>query len=472
MAATSPISDPFQTAAVSRWRWGTVAIALLLTVGAVAADWFTGPEVAFSIVYLLPVGFVTWMEGRWPGLFMAGCCGGLWLAVDLLTNESYSEPWIPYWNGLVRATLFSIVSLLAAEVMDRKRAEAALKHQRQILQSILDSMREGVIVANHDGELLVSNPAADSLLDIEQAEPRPRNTAALLRASRLGGDSAAILTRALAGELVPEAEVRVAAPSGREHWLRVHGRPWLDPDGRNHGSMVVLSDITARRMLERQIAEVSDREQRRLGEDLHDGLCQQLVSLTFAARMLADALQARDLPSARDAVRIAELLEDALAQAKDVARGLHLVPLESGGLAAALEELAARVRTQARIECTFTDRTHTPLTALTAMNDLFRIAQEAVTNAVKHAAARHIHLTLETTATSLILTIADDGCGLPLGSGQDRGLGLSMMRYRARMIGGDLKITSAAGQGTRITCEMPHGITPQPSTSPSHAVPA
>jgi glucose-6-phosphate-specific signal transduction histidine kinase len=191
----------------------------------------------------------------------------------------------------------------------------------------------------------------------------------------------------LRGEAVSESELFLHGPGSQDRWLRIHGRPWLDPAGRNHGSMAVLSDITARRNLERQIAEVSDREQRRLGQDLHDGLCQHLVSTTFAARMLADKLAAHGLPEAQDATRIADLLDESITQAKDVARGLYLVQLEMGGLASALEELAAQVRTRFQVNCTFTDRSVTPLTEVAVMNDLFRIAQEAAGKPCRRAPA-------------------------------------------------------------------------------------
>jgi len=443
---------------------GGASLALLALVA--LGDWYTGPQIAFSISYLAPVSLAAWKGGRRYGLATAGISGLIWLVIELMTNTGYSSAWIPYWNGLVRLVIFSAIAILIAEVVERKRVEAALEHQRGILQSILDSLKEGVIVADHDGRLLLINPAAEALLDVEAA--KPVTCAELVACSlkdrfttaRTGEDA---LSRSLRGELVPEAEFLLHQGAGKDRWLRIHGRPWLDPDGHHHGSMVVLSDITSPRNLERQIAEVSDREQRRLGQDLHDGLCQQLVSATFAARTLADKLSARGLPEAGDAQRIGELLDESITQAKDVARGLYLVPLEMGGLISALEELTDQVRDRFQKNCTFTDRSRTPLTEVAVMNDLFRIAQEAVINAIKHAAARSICITLETSATGICLRIQDDGRGMPAPDDSERGLGLHMMRYRARIIGAELRIDSTRGEGTTVTCTLPRWEEPAPA---------
>ena len=178
------------------------------------------------------------------------------------------------------------------------------------------------------------------------------------------------------------------------------------------GGVIVFSDISARKKLERQIAEASDREQRRLGEDLHDGLCQHLVSTAFATRGLAAKLADRSLPEAEDAVEIAELLGASIAQARDVARGLCLVPLEAGGLASALEELATQTRSHHRIACQFVEKNASiPALEETVGANLFRIAQEAVNNAIKHGQASQITVTLSADPQQIRLDVEDDGVG-------------------------------------------------------------
>lgn len=226
----------------------------------------------------------------------------------------------------------------------------------------------------------------------------------------------------------------------------------------------VLARIQAQRRLrlanedlERQariLAEVSDREQRRLGEDLHDGLCQHLVSTAFAARRLAGSLAARNLPQAQDAAEIAELLGASISQARDVARGLCLVPMEIGGLASALEDLVTQVRSQHWIACELVEGASIPVLAETVGTNLFRITQEAVRNAVKHAQASQIRVTLAADAREVWLHIEDNGVGLQPDFAATCGIGLRIMNYRARIVGARLTVGPRQGGGTLVTCSV------------------
>jgi len=314
-----------------------VGAGLYLT-GAVA-DWVTGPQTASALFYLPAIIWLSWKGGRWPGVFMAMACAATGVGQLLVSHMHYSNPLIPFWNALVRTTMYSLVAGLASEVFERKRVETRLQQAYADLQ-------------------------------------------------KLG----------------------------------------------------------------RQVAEASDREQRRLGQDLHDGLCQHLVSTAFAARGLAAKLTDRSLPEAEDAAEIAELLGVSIAQAREVARGLCLVPLEAGGLASALEELATHVRTHHRIACQFVEKATAPALEQTVGTNLFRITQEAVRNAIKHAQPGQITVTLSADAAQIWLDIEDNGVGFQAGGESARGMGLHIMNYRARMVGAVLTITSRQGAGTKVTC--------------------
>ena len=263
------------------------------------------------------------------------------------------------------------------------------------------------------------------------------------------------LLRAVRGEAVDGAEMflrHASLPAGI--WLSINSRPLVNQAGKTAGGVIVFSDISTRKSLERQIAEVSDREQRRLGEDLHDGLCQHLVSVAFAARKLAAKLAEQSKLEAEEATQIAELLGESIAQARAVARGLYLVPLEAGGLRSALEEFVMQVQSRHRLSCQFVERVSVPIVGEMVVTNLFRIAQEAVNNAIKHAQASQIAVTLSADREQIMLTIEDDGTGFQPGSEQSRGMGLHLMNYRARMLGAALHIEPRPGGGTVVSCSV------------------
>lgn len=466
-----------------RLAWISPGIALaggaVSLAAAAVLDWFSGTEIALSIVYLAPIALVTWKTNRKSGLAAALACGVTWLGVELLTNKTYTSWFTPFWNALVRTTFFTLVSVLMSEVLRRKRVEQDLRHSQELLeqraarlaasetelqrhsellQSILNSMADGVIVVDSAQRLVLINPAARRMLQVPAGSdqdpvwPEFLETAFVTSAESTGDNNPFL--RAARGDAVNIQEVRLEPNPGADPiWFSVAGRPLLDRDGGVSGGVVVFSDITARKDLERTMSDVSEREQRRIGEDLHDGLCQYLVGAAFAARKLAGKLAELELPENRDATQIAELLGDSIAQARDLARGLYLAELESNGLVSALESLAARVSSRHSIDCRFIDRVSSPVEDESVATNLFRIAQEAIMNAVKHAEAKRILVTLETGPERLWLEIADNGAGLPPGAGLAPGMGTQIMRQRARMMGAELNVgVGADGPGTVVQC--------------------
>ena len=442
-----------------------IGVALLLAAGFL--DWVTGPEVASAIFYLVPIIWMSWKTGRWPGLGTALVSGVIWLVQVLISHKPYANPLIPYWNAFVRTTSFCLVAGLLSEVMERKRLEGRVRQGREelasqagILQSILDSMGDGVVVADSQGKLLHMNPAARRTLQIPAGD---RDVVAWLESQEnylpdvVAGQASREnpLLRAVRGEAVDEAELFLPQADSREGiWLSVTGRPLRDAAGRTVGGVIVFTDISAGKKLERQIAEASDREQRRLGEDLHDGLCQHLVSTAFAARRLVGKLSEHSPDDAQDARQIAELLGESIAQARAVARGLYLVPLEAGGLRSALEEFMMQVQARNRISCQYVEEASVPNLGEAIVTNLFRIVQEAVNNAIKHAQAAHIDVTLSADEERVCLTVEDDGKGFRLDSGAPRGMGLHLMNYRARMMGAALHVGPRPAGGTLVTCSF------------------
>ena len=232
----------------------------------------------------------------------------------------------------------------------------------------------------------------------------------------------------------------------------------------DRGEIYAMRDITDRKPFEREILDIVDQEKERLGRELHDGLCQTLAGISALsatlsrklARLGASASTADSQTAAADAAaEIARLLNEAIGEAHDMARGLGAVGLSKGGLKTALATLAHDVRHLFRASCTFAcDR---PLGRLDreAERHLFRIAQEAVNNAVTHGKARRIEIRLGAQGGEGVLTVLDNGVGMPESLRPPDGTGLHNMAYRARLIGGRIEVRRRSRGGTTVLCAFP-----------------
>ena len=212
----------------------------------------------------------------------------------------------------------------------------------------------------------------------------------------------------------------------------------------------VLAAVIDRRQLEEELLAISGREQQRIGQDLHDGLCQQLVGIEFRNSVLVQQLAKQEART--EAMRIGELIRDVTRQARLLAKGLSPVQLDAAGLMSALQELTSNVSKLFDVSCRF----ECPQPVLVADNavatHLYRIVQEAISNAVKHGQARSIIVSLSSSEDRLTLRIWNNGAEFPVGVSTEGGLGLRIMQYRAEMIGATLEISSAVGKGTTVEC--------------------
>jgi len=214
-------------------------------------------------------------------------------------------------------------------------------------------------------------------------------------------------------------------------------------------------EIAARRRLEKEILEISEREQQRIGRDLHDDLGQRLVGISYLSHLLANELETAAAPEAKQAAKITALLNEALALTRSLARGLHPVAMKSGGLAAALGDLAARTSEIFQIKCVFTASSVELWLPDSVATHLYRIAQEAVTNGVNHGKAGEILIELVTRPGRATLSVTDNGSGMPKPGPRRKGMGLRIMNYRADVIGGTLAFSTPQNGGTIVTCTIP-----------------
>ncbi|MEY2428333.1 MAG: hypothetical protein QOJ40_1218 [Verrucomicrobiota bacterium] len=217
----------------------------------------------------------------------------------------------------------------------------------------------------------------------------------------------------------------------------------------------LTQEMAERARLEKEILEVSEREQRRIGHDLHDSLCQHLTGTALAGQVLGEKLAAKSLPEAADANKLVELVEDGITLARNLARGIFPLEMEADGLMAAFQELALNISNVSKIICVFECDSPVLIRDAATTTHMYRITQEAISNAIRHGKAKRIGISLFERAGQLTLTIEDDGVGLPETWQNGQGLGTRIMAHRATMIGAALAIEPNPTGGTLIKCSLP-----------------
>ena len=353
--------------------------------------------------------------------------------------------------------LFGLYASTVGHLCSLKRAEEALEKSEQLYRGAIEVTGAVPYYQNYiTNTYEFVGPGIQSLVGYSPEEFTPEVWQSITEEIILLGNLAGLspdeaVQRARRGEGVSwRADYRVRTPGGEERWIANAAVQKRDNQGKVVGSLGVLQDITERRRLETAILKTSEREQRRIGQDLHDDLGQHLTGVAFMSEVLEEKLTAKALPEAPDAARIAEQIRAALAHAYALARGLCPVELDEGGLMSALRQLASDTQSLFGISCLFQCEKPLLVRDNTVANHLYRIVQEAVNNAIKHGKATHILIDLTTVDDWLTLRVKDDGVGLTAERKKSKGMGLPTMRYRASTIGASLDVRQDSDGGTSV----------------------
>ncbi|MBI5664664.1 MAG: hypothetical protein HZC49_06220 [Nitrospirae bacterium] len=215
---------------------------------------------------------------------------------------------------------------------------------------------------------------------------------------------------------------------------------------------LLIEEIKDRQALEKSLIDIEDRERRLIGHDLHDGLGQLLTGLAFKIRGLGRKLEIGHFEGAEEAAELSVLIDEAKEQASYLSRGLSPIEMNEEGLMTALKALSSNTSKMFNIPCAFTCEGPVTIHNETALTQLYRIAQEAVTNALKYAQCDHIEISLRKNHDRIIMTIKDNGIGIPEHAARKGGMGLKIMNYRAGLINASLDIRHDTDGGTIITC--------------------
>ena len=349
----------------------------------------------------------------------------------------------------------SVANVIGASI-ERTHSETALRESEARARAIVETTVDGIITIDIDGNIESFNRAAENIFGYAADEVIGKNIRMLMPSPYREEH---------------DGYLRGYQESGRRQIIGI-GREvsGLRKDGtifpmelavsevRLAGRSIftgIVRDITERRRLEKEILEISEQERRRIGQDLHDGLGQMLTGITLITQNLAKKVKNEGLPVAEDLFEITDLVKEADQHARGLARGLVPVELDAKGLAAALRRFAAHAERLFGITCTFEEVGWTLFYDNTAATHLYRISQEAVSNAVKHGRASKVTIRLASGEEQIRLRIQDNGVGMPDVLPENRGMGVRIMQHRAHMIGGTLEIRRAASGGTVIVCTVP-----------------
>lgn len=338
-----------------------------------------------------------------------------------------------------------------SRVADRKSTNST--SDSAAVWGVLDALPAQIAILDGAGHIVAVNKAWSSFArDVAISDRAPvgvlysEHCKSLPSQAPYSVDLSAGVQAVLAGK---RSEFEVEYPlraGGREMWF--HAR--VTRSGSNNaGAVIAHEDISERVQLEREIVSVSAREQQRLRQELHDGLSQQLTGLKFKASLLEYHLQSKGLPEAGEAKSISELLNQATDEASKLARRFRPVEVDARGLMMALRQLSTDAEQMSEITCTVQIRRPVFIHDNNAATNLYRIAEEAVGNAVQRR-ARRVQVTLTEDGRLVTLKVRDNGRRIDGKNNEE--LGIHMMRYHARMMGGTLEWRREGAQGMAVTC--------------------
>jgi PAS domain S-box-containing protein len=346
--------------------------------------------------------------------------------------------------------LKKLTQSLERQIADRTQS---LRAREELLQSILNTAADAIITIDHHGIIRSVNPAAEQMFGYSAAEmighsvnmlmPSPfreEHDGYLTKYLKTGethiiGINREVVARRKDGSVFP-ADLAVSEIEHLKLFTGIH------------------RDLTQRKQLEREVVEAASAEQRRIGQDLHDTVAQELTALNMLVKDLAEIVQTDPAKAASLVEQMALGLQRSQQELRAVLRGLLPVAVDGEGLMAALTELAEHTQQEGKVNCRFECRAPVTVTDNLTATHLYLIAHEAVHNAVKHAKAEEIHIKL-TKDGGLVLRVQDDGVGIPAQTTSNHGLGLRIMRNRASILGAKLTIEAAHPSGTILTCGLP-----------------
>jgi PAS domain S-box-containing protein len=373
-----------------------------------------------------------------------------------------TAPWLTSGHALALAggMMLAIIGISAWVALLRRQVRAQTKLIRQKLQDeaaleeryrdLFENANDIVYTHDRSGRITSINQTGERLLQTTRKDILSRNLVDFV-AEEQQAAARQWLENVLKDSTVPTTEWDFVAASGQRVKLEISTRV-IAQSGQFVEVEGIARDITERKRLEREVLEISNREQRRIGHDLHDGVCQQLAGIALMTSTLADELNEKGVPESGEAEKISELINAVIDQTRGVARGLFPVRLEEHGLVVALDELAVNASELFKMNCRFVSKDPPAVVDNAIALHLYYIVLEAVANAAKHGRASNVVISLEPSGDRYVLKVRDDGSGFNPSAPAQTGMGLRIMHFRARVIAATLNLQSKPGFGTTVSC--------------------
>ena len=360
-------------------------------------------------------------------------------------------------TGLERNLLDSISSNLG-EVLSRMEARESLARTADDLSRIIENSSSAILAVDLSGRINEWNRKASQATGFSREEAMGRDLLALLAPRQTWPRLRRIFFETLGGDRVENVEVAGLCKDGSSCVFLLNSAARRDASGDFVGIVCFAQDISDRVQLEADLIDAESRERKRIGRDLHDGLGQEITGIQCLTRSLANRLEAENSPHTSAAQEIAELIRSAAMRARELARGLNPFRIDARSFVPALEELSNSSARTFGVPSFLRVASKASIQDDSTAEHLFRIAQQAVTNAVQHGKPNQIDIRFAFNGHRGVLVVADNGCGISESSEPGTGMGLRIMERRARIIGGSLEVRRRKEGGTKVICTFDTSI--------------
>ena len=416
-------------------------------------DILAGPKIPLTVFYLLLVFLsLKYVDSRFAYLFVFVTS----LGKTYVKNQFYPggmSPLLDLWQFFTVYSLYTMICyLLDAQMSRRREVEAAYDELSKLHRSIIDGSDSGVMVFKSSGECILANEAAAAIVGCPLQEMMQSNfreietwkASGMLRAAEIALETGVLQ--------------RISTPQktsfGKDLWcIASIGR--IDRKTDDPYLFTVFYDMSAYKEAERKIISIGEETRQRIGQELHDDLGQHLTGIAFMSEVLFKRLKSQRSDSEREAATITSLINEAITKTRKLAQGLYPVEMAENGLQGMLEQLAGNVAAIHQRNCVVTCSEERPVDDAHVIINLFRIAQEAVNNAIRHGGATEIALHMVSTSGGVTLQVDDNGSGLPDDFEAKGGIGMHSMRYRASILGATLNFSALPDGGTRVAISLP-----------------